>query len=479
MIILNDLMTVLPQIVIAIGIIIVMMSDLFFSKKFKNITRFLTIVTLIVAIVICFLSYNNQEYLSFSGHVIHDHLSTVLVIFLLICSVLVFLYSGANLEGFELQKGSFYILGLMSVLGAIVLITAYSLLTLYIGLELLSLPLYALIAINRNSKNSAEAAIKYFVLGAISSGILLFGMSFLYGITGSIKLDEIYTIMQTLPSEFHSISILALVLMVSPVLFKLGIVPFHMWVPDVYEGSPTPTTLFLSSIPKIAAFAMLVHIVVSTFSTLSFQWHTLFYILGIASIFIGNIVALVQKNIKRLLAYSAISHMGFVLLGLTLIQNNNPYLIASFYLIIYIIMSLAVFGLLILLNSSNIKIKTLNDLNGLNDKNPWLAFLMMTIMFSMAGIPPFIGFYSKLFIISELIHSGYMITACYALLISVIASYYYVRVIAAIYFKKPIVIDKFIVEAPKYIYLIVSCNILGLLILGLFPELIISIVRHI
>ncbi|RUS68841.1 hypothetical protein EGW08_023403, partial [Elysia chlorotica] len=329
-----------------------------------------------------------------------------------------------------ISDGDFYTLLMLCILGAMVLTAAHSLMSIYVGLELLSLPLYALIAINRNSRSGLEASIKYFVLGAIASALLLFGMSFVYGLTGQLDIADIAKFLST--ANFSEIQnqflLVCLVMMIATFLFKLGAFPFHMWLPDVYEGAPNAVANIVATIPKVAAFAMLINILFIGFPSLKDQWVYLFRVIGILSIFFGSLVALSQTNIKRLLGYSTVSQVGFILLAITLEPQAYALTTASFYLTVYVFTTLAVFGVLTAISVGGYEVQTLDDLKGFNTKSPWLAFIMLIILFSMAGIPPFGGFIAKLFVVMGLINGGHIGLACFVLFMAVIASFYYVRV---------------------------------------------------
>jgi NADH-quinone oxidoreductase subunit N len=350
-----------------------------------------------------------------------------------------------------------------------VMVSAHSMLTIYLGLEIMSLSLYTLIAIARDRAVAVEAALKYFVLGAIASGLLLYGMSMIYGITGSLDIGQIaaFATATNLNSEQVLILNFGLVFLVIGVAFKFGAVPFHMWVPDVYQGAPTSVTMFLSTVPKIAATAMLVRLLIDGLGALQAYWADLFMILAILSIGLGSLVALMQTNIKRLLAYSTISHIGFILLGF-LTGVVEGYGAAAFYVLVYVLMSLTAFGIIIVLNKQGFEADQIVDFKGLSKHSPWFALLMLFVMLSMAGVPPFIGFYSKLFILQQVVSAGYVYLAVAAVVFAVISAYYYLQIIKTMYFddaEKEITLS-----APMDMRIILSINGALILVLGLMPS---------
>ena len=349
------------------------------------------------------------------------------------------------------------------------MVSGHSLLTLYLGLEIMSLSLYALIATARDRAFAIEAALKYFVLGAIASGLLLYGMSMIYGITGNLDIAQIasFASLSTLEPQETLILNFGLVFLVIGVAFKLGAVPFHMWVPDVYQGSPTSVTMFLSTVPKIAAVALLVRLLIDGLSDFQHYWADLFMILAVLSIAVGSLVALTQVNIKRMLAYSTISHIGFVLLGFVT-GVLEGYGSAIFYVFVYILMSLAAFGSIIVLNRSGFEADQISDFRGLSKHSPWFALIMLAVMLSMAGVPPFIGFYSKLFILQQVVSEGFVILAIIAVIFAVISAYYYLQIIKMMYFDDA---DKeIVISAPLDLKAVLSVNGVLILLIGLTPS---------
>jgi len=362
-------------------------------------------------------------------------------------------------------RGEYYVLGLFAVLGMQVMISSHSLLTVYLGLELLSLSLYAMVAFDRDSPTASEAAMKYFVLGALASGMLLYGMSMLYGATGSLDIATIADVISA-QGERSLVLVFGLCFIVVGLAFKFGAVPFHMWVPDVYHGAPTAVTLFIGSAPKIAAFAMAMRLLAESMGGLLVDWQGMLMILAVLSLAIGNVVAIAQTNMKRMLAYSTISHVGFLMLGI-LSGTDSGYSASMFYAITYALMAIGGFGVIILLSRSGEEADQLDDFRGLNDRSPWFALMMLILMFSMAGVPPTVGFYAKLAVLKAVIDVDMVWLALVAVFFSIIGAFYYIRIIKLMYFDEPVT------DAPLKIntdlQIAVSTNSLLVLGLGLFP----------
>ena len=366
----------------------------------------------------------------FNGNFVRDYMGDILKIAVYLTMIFVIVYSKQYLRNKKIFKGELYALALFGMLGIMIMISGNNYITLYLGLELLALSSYALVAYDRENMTSNESAIKYFVLGAIASGMLLYGMSMVYGATGSLQLDAIST--QIANTQSSMLLVLGLVFIMVGVAFKLGAAPFHMWVPDVYQGAPTATTLFIASAPKIAAFAFAVRILGQSLDGLFVNWQHIVAVLAMLSIIIGNLFALQQDNIKRLFAYSTISHIGFMLLGF--LGGNEGYSASMFYIITYAIMSVAGFGMIIVLSCKGFEAEKISDFKGLNQRNGWFAFMMLLIIASMAGFPPLIGFFSKLYVIKAVVDQGFYVLAGIAVVFAVIGSFYYLRVIKTMYF---------------------------------------------
>ena len=464
----SELLFALPELFLLSAIAIILLFDLFISDRLKHITYYLSQLALLLT---GFLAFNliGESAIIFSGTFVLDTLGSTFKVFILGFAIIALAYTRHYLKVHDLLRNESFILALMSILGMLIMVSGHSLLTLYLGLEIMSLSLYALIATARDRTAAIEAALKYFVLGAIASGLLLYGMSMIYGISGSLNIAQIsnFASAATLGSQQTLILNFGLVFLVIGVAFKLGAVPFHMWVPDVYQGSPTSVTMFLSSVPKIAAVAILIRLLIDGLGSLQHYWSDLFMILAILSIAIGSLVALNQTNIKRMLAYSTISHIGFVLLGFVT-GVVDGYGAAVFYVLTYILMSLAAFGVIIALNKNGFEADQIADFQGLSKSSPWLALIMLVVMLSMAGVPPFIGFYSKLFILQQVVAEGYVILAVLAVIFAVISAYYYLQIIKTMYFSDK---DKSIViYAPLDMKVLLSINGILILLVGLMPS---------
>jgi NADH-quinone oxidoreductase subunit N len=413
------------------------------------------------------------KYYIFNGLFVADFLSHVvkLVFYAAVSAALV--YSRQWLLDRGLLRGEFFSLLLFSLLGMMLLASANSFLTVFLGLELMSLCLYALVALNRDSALATEAAMKYFVLGALSSGLLLYGMSMIYGATGTLSIPEVAASVGALATRDHNFLVFGLVFVVAGVAFKIGVVPFHMWIPDVYQGAPTPVTLVIGSGPKLAAFAMAIRLLVNALPALAADWQQMLALLAILSMALGNITAIAQSNLKRMLAYSTIAHMGFMLLGLlsgvvdgNTLNRDAAYSAALFYIIIYTMMSVGAFGMLCLLSRAGLDCENLEDMRGLNRRNPWYAALMLLLMLSLAGLPPTAGFYAKLAVFSAAVSAGYIWLAVAAVLLSLVGAYYYLRVVKLMYFDEP---KDVVPAAPAHGGILMSVNGLALLFFGIVP----------
>ena len=456
----------MAEIALATGICIVLLADLFISKERKVWTLWLALATLAATAWFVGAGTEGGSVLTFDGSFVADGLARVLKLFTLIVVAIVFVYSHAYLQDRDLLKGEYYLLGLFAVLGMFVMISAHSLLTMYLGLELMSLALYAMTAFDRNSPVAAEAALKYFVLGAIASGILLYGMSLLYGVTGSLQLDEIGA---ALAGEGAALApaLLGTAFVIVGIAFKFGAVPFHNWVPDLYQGAPTSVTLFIGTAPKLAAFAMLTRLLDTALGPIGESWAPLVMSLGVLSIALGNVIAIAQTNIKRMLAYSTIGHFGFMLTGFA-VNTPQGQEAALFYTLVYSIMAAAAFGMILLLARRGFEAEELDDFRGLNARSPWFAAMMLLVMASMIGIPPFVGFFAKLYVLAALVEADLAWVAIIAVLFSVIGAFYYLRVIRYMYFEKGE--DESPVEAGLNVRLLLSANALAMLGLGVFAN---------
>jgi NADH-quinone oxidoreductase subunit N len=393
-------------------------------------------------------------------------------VFVFLVTAMVFIYSRDYLRERDLYHGEFYVLGLFAVLGMMIMISAHSFLTIYLGLELLSLSLYAMVALRRDSIDATEAAMKYFVLGALASGMLLYGMSIIYGVTGSLDVGQVAQRVGQVGDEKTMVLAFAVVFVIVGLAFKLGAVPFHMWIPDVYHGAPTPVTLFIGTAPKIAAFAMVMRLLVEGLGELHAHWRDILIVIAVLSMGLGNIIAIAQTNLKRMLAYSTISHVGFLLLGI-LSGTENGFASSMFYVLVYALMSAGGFGMILLLSRAGFEADRLEDFKGLNDRSPWYAFMMLILMFSMAGVPPTIGFYAKLSVIQSLVDVGLVWLAVLAVVFSIIGAFYYLRMVKLMYFDKPV--DTAPLRSNMDLRAVISANGLAILALGLYPSVLMDL----
>ncbi len=400
----------IPEIFVFTMACVILVVDLYLSKEQRAISYGLTLLTLGVGMMLSIMSFSAEPVFTFNNMFVDDALSDVVKIAICLITLLVFIYSREYIEARGLYKGEYFVLGLFAVVGMMVMASANHFLVLYLGLELLSLSLYSLVAFQRDSELATEAAMKYFVLGALASGMMLYGMSILYGLTGSLDIPTVRKAVGGMSPD-DVVLIFGLVFVLVGLAFKLGVVPFHMWVPDVYHGAPTSSTLFISTAPKIAGFAIVIRLLIGGLEDLHGAWRDMVIILAVLSIATGNLVAIAQTNLKRMLAYSAISHMGFMLLGI-LAGTPTGYSAALFYSLVYAFMSLGGFGMIILLSREGFEADELEDLKGLNQRNSWYALLMLLLMVSMAGIPPAVGFFAKLAVIQAIIDVNLVWLAC-------------------------------------------------------------------
>lgn len=461
---LPNFMTALPEIFVLVMACVVLIVDLYLTDQRRTITYHLSLATLTGAALLTVLTSGGGAALTFSDTFINDNMARVLKLFIYLITAVVFVYSRDYLVERQLFKGEYFVLGLFGVLGMMVMVSAHSFLTVYLGLELLSLCLYAMVALQRDSVNASEAAMKYFVLGALSSGILLYGMSMFYGATGTLDLSALRGAIAG--SSHNLVLVFGVAFIIVGLAFKLGAVPFHMWIPDVYHGAPTSVTLYISTVPKIAAFAMTIRLLADGMQGLHDQWQHMLIILAVLSMIIGNIVAIAQSNIKRMLAYSTIAHVGFLLLGV-LTGTGEGYAASMFYVIVYALMSMGGFGMIILLSRAGFEADRLEDFKGLNQRSPWFAAMMLILMFSMAGVPPTVGFYAKLSVLKAVIDVHMVWIAVIAVIMSVIGAYYYLRVIKLMYFDAAE--DSTPLQASADMRLVMSANGLAILLLGILP----------
>jgi NADH-quinone oxidoreductase subunit N len=472
-----NLLPAYPEIFLLIMVSAILVVDLFLSQKLRYVSYALTQLALlgcaVLTLDVAVLTQGMVTY-TFSNMFVADLMGHALKLAAYIALFTTLVYSRAYLSDRGMWKGEFFALVLFALMGIMVMISANHFLTLYLGLELLSLSLYALVALDRDSARSTEAAMKYFVLGALASGLLLYGMSMIYGATGTLDISQVAKVIATAnPNKI--VLTFGLVFLVSGMAFKLGVVPFHMWIPDVYHGAPTAVTLIIGSAPKLAAFAMAMRLLVMGLLDLAVDWQQMLVILAVLSMAVGNLAALAQTNIKRMLAYSTISHMGFMLLGLLAgVVNGNwlnaadAYSAAMFYVVVYVLTTLGTFGMVLLLSRAGFEAENLDDFKGLNARNPWYAFIMLLLMFSLAGVPPMVGFYAKLSVLQPLLAADMTWLAVVAVLFSLIGAFYYLRIVKLMYFDEPT--DTAPITPSLDMSVLISVNGLAVLVLGIMPQ---------
>jgi NADH-quinone oxidoreductase subunit N len=467
----TPLLPAYPEMFVLVMACVILIADLFISDARRVVTYGLTQATLVGCFLITYLTATVEPVTTFSDMFVDDLMADVLKLLVYLAAMVMLVYSRPYLAARGLFRGEFFVLVLFATLGMMVMISANHLLTLYLGLELLTLALYALVALQRDSAAATEAAMKYFVLGALASGMLLYGMSMLYGATGTLGITQLAEII--LAGGARDVALVfALVFVVAGIGFKLGAVPFHMWVPDVYHGAPTAVTVFIGSAPKLAAFAFMMRLLVQGLGAeqLLEEWSQMLMVMAAASLAIGNVTAIVQTNLKRMLAYSTIGHMGFLLLGI-LSGDLVGYGASMFYVVVYVLMNLGAFGMILLLSRAGFEAENLDDFRGLNQRSPWYAFLMLLLMFSMAGVPPTVGFYAKLAVLQAIISVGAWWSiplAVWAVLFSLIGAYYYLRLVKLMYFDAPV--DTAPITPRLDVRVVLSVNGLTMLAFGIFPE---------
>ena len=470
----------LPEIVLLIATCVVLILDVYSKDERRRLTYWAAQA----AVLLCFLSTlyvfvesEGTRRIIFSGMYVSDVMGHLLKLVCYVAVSAALVYSRQYLHDRTLLRGEFFTLLLFSLLGMMVMISAASFLTLFLGLELMSLCLYSLVALKRESALATEAAMKYFVLGALSSGLLLYGMSMIYGATGTLNVYEVASHAARLSASAseRTFLVFGLVFLVAGLAFKIGVVPFHMWIPDVYHGAPTAVTLLVGTAPKLAAFAMAVRLLVNGMLDLAQDWQPMLALMALLSMAIGNIAAIAQSNLKRMLAYSTIAHMGFMLLGLLsgVVEGNRlnmaeAYSGAMFYMVVYVLMSLGAFGMLLYFSRAGFECENLDDLKGLNRTHPWYAFMMLIVMFSLAGIPPTAGFYAKLAVLSSAVNAGQIWLAVAAVVLSLVGAFYYLRIVKLMYFDEPK--EPHRVKARTSFRVVLSANGLALLAFGILPQ---------
>jgi NADH-quinone oxidoreductase subunit N len=454
---------------------VILIADLFIREERRGIIHMMAMITLVFAAIITlrgdYLSAGLRSATAFNGSFIRDPMGDVLKLFSYFVLGMVYIYSKFCLRQFRMFRADFYTLSLFALLGVMLLISANSLVTIYLGLEMTALSTYALVAFDRESKRGSEAAMKYFVLGSMASGMLLYGMSMIYGATGSLDLQQISVAISNQDGD-NVMLVFGLVFLVVGLAFKLGVVPFHMWLPDVYQGAPVAVTLFISAVPKMAGFAMAYRLLYTGLGDLHGDWQQMLAILAVLSIVLGNLAAIAQTNIKRMLAYSTISHMGFILMGL-LPGTADGFGASMYYVIVYSLMSAGAFGMIILLSARGVEAEQLDDFKGLNQRNSWYAAIMAMVMFSMAGVPVFVGFFAKWLVIKSALDAGMLWLAIIAVVFSVVGAFYYLRVVKLMYFDEPV--TGAAIDTPVDFRAAISLNGIMMLGLGIFSSSLIAV----
>ena len=470
-------LAVYPEIFLLVMACVVALADLFVTDPKRTPTHVLTLLTLVALAGMHWVSFSEgQTYYAMNRMVVTDPMGHLLAMFATIAVAVTLVYARPYAESREMLKGELYTLSLFSLLGISIMVSGNNLLTLYLGLELMSLSLYSLVALRRDHAQSTEAAMKYFVLGALASGFLLYGMSMMYGATGSLDLGQIFDAIGKGEAN-RQVLVFGLVFIVSGLAFKLGAVPFHMWLPDVYQGAPTAATLLIAGAPKIAAFGMTIRLLVDGLLGLAVDWQQMFIVLAVCSLLVGNLAAIAQTNLKRMLAYSTIAQMGFLLLGLLagVVNGNtlsaaNAYSSAMFYIVTYVITTLGTFGLIMLMARAGHEAENISDLSGLHRRSPVLAAVMGIFMFSLAGVPPMVGFYAKLAVLQALISTNdalHLYLAIFAVAMSLIGAFYYLRIVKVMYFDEPTDTSPIVIPAgPRAV---LSLNGATVLMLGILP----------
>ena len=456
-----------PELFLLLAVCVILVADLYIADENRIVTYGLTQAALFGCIFLTWVWATPSKVYTFSNMFVDDLMSDVLKLIVCAAVMIVLAYSRPYVVARGMFRGEFFALALFATLGMMIMISANHLLVLYLGLELMMLSLYSMVALQRDSALATEAAMKYFVLGALASGMLLYGMSMLYGATETLEITALADIISE-GSAITPVLIFGLVFVVAGLGFELGVVPFHMWVPDVYQGAPSSVTLFVSSAPKIAGFALIVRLLGQALGddVMVAEWQQMLTIMAVLSIIIGNVTAIVQTNLKRMLAYSTISHMGFVLLGV-LVGSDTGLGAAMFYVVVYVLMNVGAFGMILLLSRAGFEAENLEDFKGLNQRSPWYAFVMLLLMFSMVGIPPTVGFYAKLAVLQALLSAGFVGVAVVAILFSVIGAFYYLRVVRLMYFEAPT--DSTPIAPLTDVKVLMSLNGLAILYFGIVP----------
>jgi NADH-quinone oxidoreductase subunit N len=462
----SQLLAVLPELIVLAAASGILVIDLFLGDARRHVGFWLSQLALFVAALAVLATTQVTPVLVFHDLIVNDLVGGLIKLFTLISISATLFFSRTYLEARGLFRGETFVLILFTLLGMMVMTSASNFLTLYLGLELLSLGQYAMVAMHRTSNRASEAAMKYFVLGALASGMTLYGMSMLYGATGS--LDVVQVGRAVLEGRGNAtLLVFGLVFVVSGIGFKLGAAPYHMWVPDVYDGAPTAMTLLIGSAPKLATFAFMLRLLSVSMSGMGGDWQQMLVVLAVLSMALGNLIAIAQTNIKRMLAYSTIANMGYMLMGF-LTGNLNGYSAALFFTASYVLTTLASFGMVMLLSRHGFEADQLDDYRGLNQRSPWWAFVMLLVMFSLAGLPPTVGFYAKFAVIEAAVNAGFIWLAVVAVITSLIGAFYYLRIVKLMYFDAPV--SAITIEGRRDTRALLSANGIALLVLGILPQ---------
>ena len=462
----QDLVSVIPELVLLCGASVILLVDLFLSESRRHVSFWLAQVTLLLCAIGTLATTRVTPEWIFHGLVVNDFAGGLLKFFNYIALSLTLFFSRSYLEARGLFRGETFVMALFTLLGMMVMISASSFVTLYLGLELMSLTLYSLVAMHRRSNRASEAAMKYFVLGALASGMLLYGMSMLYGATGSLDILQVGRAVVEGQAN-RTLLVFGLVFVVSGIAFKLGAAPYHMWIPDVYDGAPTAVTLLVGAAPKLAAFAFMLRMLGVAMGGMGADWQQMLAVLAVISMILGNVIAIAQTNIKRMLAYSTIANMGYMLMGF-LTANINGFSAAMFFTVAYVLTTLASFGMVMLLSRQGFEADQLADFKGLNQRSPWWAFMMLLVMFSLAGLPPTVGFYGKFAVIEAAVNTGFTWLAVVAVMTSLIGAFYYLRIVKLMYFDDPQ--DTMPIVVRRDTQALLSLNGLALLLFGVLPQ---------
>lgn len=455
----------------------ILVVDVYLAERYRFVTYALIQASMLGAFLLALLQMGEypEPIITFNGHYVVDKLAILSKLSVYVFSFFTFAYARDYIKARNIAVSEYYILGLFAVIGMSVMASANTFLTIYLGLELSSLALYAMVAMYKESSDASEAAMKYFVLGSLASGLLLYGISLLYGLTGTI---ELHAVSQALINHEDATAMAAMVFVLAGLIFKFGAVPFHMWVPDVYQGAPTSTTLFISTAPKIVAFTVLVRVLEQALPSMQASWVPMLIVISIFSMLFGNLVAIAQTNIKRMLAYSSIAHVGYVLLGILAGPHSSTgYSAAMFYIVSYVLVVAGAFAIISILGRNGVEFDNLEDYRGLNARNPWLAFMMLLLLFSMAGIPPTVGFFAKLGLLEALVQAHYVWLAALALVFALVGVYYYLRVVMLMYFEEPREDASAPIPLSGSMLTAISVNGIAALVLGILPSSVIDLCR--